>query len=289
MTFVAHRCPRITDLNPGCQLVQDINDPCCKKPYCSPNVTPLSSRPQHPPPLTDIQRLDIAKNAVCMYKGVSFQQGESWKDGCDLVCENGTTEFYRCDDRCPQYQLTEGCSMEADPDDSCCKKPVCHLELMKPPTVAPTPSPKPGEVPMPTPSPTPYTLPMPTAINYGSGPNGGHGCLYKGVSYNAGKTWKDGCFYTCECLDMQTGRYRCKDRCPSMDGVVPPPNCQIVSDPADPCCKMMQCRQPTPAPSFNLVTGNKPPITGSITFPPQPNNTQVPNPYQTTPDTYANT
>nr|XP_034305488.1 extensin-like [Crassostrea gigas] len=115
------------------------------------------------------------------------------------------------------------------------------------------------------------------------------GCLYKGVSYNAGKTWKDGCFYTCECLDMQTGRYRCKDRCPSMDGVVPPPNCQIVSDPADPCCKMMQCRQPAPAPSFNLVTGNKPPITGSITFPPQPNNTQVPNPYQTTPDTYANT
>lgn len=38
------------------------------------------------------------------------------------------------------------------------------------------------------------------------------GCLYKGVSYNAGQTWKDGCFYTCECLDMQTGRYRCKDR-----------------------------------------------------------------------------
>lgn len=63
--------------------------------------------------------------------------------------------------------------MEADPDDSCCKKPVCHPELMKPPTVAPTPSPKPGEVPAPTPSPTPYVLPMPTAINYGSGPNGG--------------------------------------------------------------------------------------------------------------------
>ena len=44
---------------------------------------------------------------------------------------------------------------------------------MKPPTVAPTPSPKPGEVPSPTPSPTPYILPMPTAVNYGSGPNGG--------------------------------------------------------------------------------------------------------------------
>lgn len=71
------------------------------------------------------------------------------------------------------YQLTDGCTMEADPDDSCCKKPVCHPELMKPPTVAPTPSPKPGEVPSPTPSPTPYTLPMPTAVNYGSGPNGG--------------------------------------------------------------------------------------------------------------------
>lgn len=41
----------------------------------------------------------IVLTAVCMYKGVSFQQGESWKDGCDLVCENRTTEFYRCDDR----------------------------------------------------------------------------------------------------------------------------------------------------------------------------------------------
>lgn len=43
----------------------------------------------------------IVLTAVCMYKGVSFKQGESWKDGCDLVCicENGTTGFYRCDDR----------------------------------------------------------------------------------------------------------------------------------------------------------------------------------------------
>jgi hypothetical protein len=197
-----------------------------------------------------------------MYKGVAFKQGETWKDGCDLVCicENGTTGFYRCDDRwpaslqsdcyvisvltmdhnynyfhvliraqwfesfviiqghinpthlsncisqidlnlfcphfiflvdlfqycdskwlftcvsvnrCPVYQLTDGCTMEADPADSCCKKPVCHPEQMTPPTVAPTPSPKPGEVPSPTPPPTPYTLPMPTAVNYGSGPNGG--------------------------------------------------------------------------------------------------------------------
>lgn len=41
MTFMAYRCPRITNLNPGCQLVQDINDPCCKKPYCPPNVSPI--------------------------------------------------------------------------------------------------------------------------------------------------------------------------------------------------------------------------------------------------------
>ncbi|XP_078338507.1 uncharacterized protein LOC111134355 isoform X1 [Crassostrea virginica] len=273
------KCPRITDLNPGCQLVQDINEPCCKKPYCPPNVSPIVIKAPTPTTIG-------GKPAVCVYKGVSFKQGESWKDGCDLVCicENGTTGFYRCDDRCPVYQLTDGCTMEADPDDSCCKKPVCHPELMKPPTVAPTPSPKPGEVPSPTPSPTPYILPMPTAVNYGSGPNGGNGCLYKGVSYNAGQTWKDGCFYTCECLDMQTGRYRCKDRCPSMDGIVPPPNCQIVSDPADPCCKMMQCQQPTPAPTFNLATGTRPPVTGSNIYNPNPVSTPVPNPFPTTPN-----
>ena len=46
--------------------------------------------------------------AVCVYKGVSFKQGESWKDGCDLVCicENGTTGFYRCDDRLVPLSLS---------------------------------------------------------------------------------------------------------------------------------------------------------------------------------------
>lgn len=73
-------------------------------------------------------------------------------------------------------------------------------------------------------------------------------------------------------------------RCPSMDGIVPPPNCQIVSDPADPCCKMMQCQQPTPAPTFNLATGTRPPVTGSNIYNPNPVSTPVPNPFPTTPN-----
>ena len=36
-----------------------------------------------------------------MYNGVSFTQGQTWNDGCDLqcVCEDDTEGYYRCNER----------------------------------------------------------------------------------------------------------------------------------------------------------------------------------------------
>lgn len=37
-------------------------------------------------------------------------------------------------------------------------------------------------------------------------------CVYKGVIYNQGNTWTDGCDYSCECIDADNGLYKCTDR-----------------------------------------------------------------------------
>lgn len=37
-------------------------------------------------------------------------------------------------------------------------------------------------------------------------------CVYKGVIYNQGNTWTDGCDYSCECIDAEKGLYKCTDR-----------------------------------------------------------------------------
>lgn len=38
---------------------------------------------------------------VCVYKGVTHKQGETWYDGCDYecMCENAKYGYYRCNKR----------------------------------------------------------------------------------------------------------------------------------------------------------------------------------------------
>lgn len=38
---------------------------------------------------------------VCVYKGVSHKQGETWYDGCEFecMCENAKYGYYRCNKR----------------------------------------------------------------------------------------------------------------------------------------------------------------------------------------------
>ena len=39
--------------------------------------------------------------AACVYNGASYSQGSHWFDGCDFrcVCEDATTDNYRCEQR----------------------------------------------------------------------------------------------------------------------------------------------------------------------------------------------
>ena len=38
------------------------------------------------------------------------------------------------------------------------------------------------------------------------------GCLYKGMVFQKGQKFDDGCDYECECLDDNTGKYRCVEK-----------------------------------------------------------------------------
>ncbi|OWF53570.1 Cartilage matrix protein [Mizuhopecten yessoensis] len=134
----SERCPRFVNLPDGCTLQRDYVNPCCMKPYCVLKPTPKPAvTPSLGPGQTPSLQPTASPNPVCMYNGVPFTQGQSWSDGCELkcVCENATTGYFRCNDRCPHYDLTPGCTMITDPRDSCCVRPYCD------PRITPTPGP----------------------------------------------------------------------------------------------------------------------------------------------------
>ncbi|XP_060081054.1 uncharacterized protein LOC132560404 [Ylistrum balloti] len=298
------KCTQYTDLQPGCQLVRDVYNPCCMKPYCAPTDQPPVITITPPP-----GQVVTNKPKNCMYNGVEYKQGQTWADGCDLncICEDGTTGFYRCSDRCPHYgALPAGCVMETSPSDPCCRRPKCNPNQMVRPTlpfVAPTLPP--GVTgPVPTPKPTPidtdiYTNPPPIINGVGK-PKDQYKCMYKGIVYNQGDTWQDGCDLDCECIDEHTGRYRCVQRCRAYNVVSLPPTCNLVVDPQDQCCKVLQCVEPvTPAPTpfvpFGtpgvgtgpIQSGTRPPYTGAPTPSPTPGQTYPPNYTGTYPPNYT--
>ena len=80
--------------------------------------------------------------------------------------------------RCPQWpQLPSGCYLTTDPNDQCCKKPICEQKVLTPPpSYVPTPKPtyypgQPTPSPQPTQPPTPYTFTLPPAIQTGYSSN----------------------------------------------------------------------------------------------------------------------
>ncbi|XP_060570089.1 uncharacterized protein LOC132728460 isoform X2 [Ruditapes philippinarum] len=328
-------CPKYPQLPPQCQMVQDYNQPCCKKPYCNfsgttgevtgqgttlapvPGVSTLAPQPgtfNTPAP---------TPKKLCSYNGVLFKQGDRWDDGCDLkcVCENEMTGYYRCNQRCAQYQsVPAGCTLETDPNDPCCRVPVCKsLPTLAPnpnpnpnPTLSPNPNPNvtpaPGVNPTPAPNmtpapsvnPIPYipTLAPPIINGQGVTPTPQPGvttdkpplpvCVYNGKSYMEGQKWQDGCQYNCECVDGMTGQYRCTERCAVYPAL--PSNCRMVTSQSDQCCKEPECQQvqPTPQPTPYYtpqpqpgVSTIKPPIGPIVTLAPNPNNTPAPNPIAT--------
>ncbi|XP_070202959.1 uncharacterized protein [Littorina saxatilis] len=317
-------CPKNPpSLPPQCRLVRDTTNPCCQKPYCDFTQTtpiPTPGTTLHPPtgptgptqyPPTPGVPLPTPKPGMCVYNGVAFKQDATWEDGCDLKCEceNASTGYYRCNQRCPRYDHVDAsCNLVADPRDSCCRVPLCppvpsstaqptpHFgPTLHPPTTRnpnnPTPSvsgvpvliptaipgkvegvgvvPTPGVTQRPNPD-NPFQTPAPTKAP---------GCLYKGVVYRQSQQFSDGCQYDCVCLDDKSGRYSCTEKCPLYPSI--PPDCQLVNDPKNPCCKTPQCRPnpnllpPTASPQPNGPTATPP--TGS-TVSPNPNNMPTPAP-----------
>ncbi|KAK3786239.1 hypothetical protein RRG08_064498 [Elysia crispata] len=236
-----------------------------------PDYSNQPTPPTIPPQATLIP--GVNRNA-CVYNGVMYFQDSHWNDGCEFtcVCEDSTLNKYRCDQRCPRYDsVPTGCSLETDPQDSCCQVVICD------PSAVPNPAP----VPYPTPYPIPAKLPGKTTGQSVGNTTGF--CQYNGVSYRQGDMWDDGCEATCVCLDQRTGIYDCIERC--VEFLQLPMTCQLVSDPNDSCCSVPKCGgEPTstsstisPAPGSPPTPSPKPGTT-SPTVSPAPGSPPTPSP-----------
>ncbi|XP_025116202.1 mucin-2-like [Pomacea canaliculata] len=101
----------------------------------------------------------------CTYDGKDYNVGDTWESGCDYRCRClEDAVHYECTERCIRYLNVPGyCTMVVDPDDSCCRKPLCpELQTLQTPTGTPTAGPEltpTGN----TPSLAPGTGPVPTS------------------------------------------------------------------------------------------------------------------------------
>ncbi|XP_035824757.1 uncharacterized protein LOC101847325 [Aplysia californica] len=256
------RCPTYPKLPPQCTMVQDPNDPCCKKPFCArtpappPGSTPPPGQPTSPGTPTNGPTPIAKPPDMCEYNGRLYKQSQQWYDGCNKVCkcENANMNFYRCEDRCAVYsKIPSGCSLVPDPKDpTCCEVPDCPVQIGASPTAGfvPTPAnptpgsvtgigkiPTPGNTPKPSPGqPTPPALPK-------------NGCFYNNTVYKQGDKWTVGCKLSCVCSDGVTGKYECNELCPPVPSNLPPV-CRALQDPQNPCCPRVYCDSLNPTPVF---------------------------------------
>ncbi|KAJ8302722.1 LOW QUALITY PROTEIN: hypothetical protein KUTeg_019118 [Tegillarca granosa] len=188
-----------------------------------------------------------AVRTQCIYKGKVYNQGEKWDDDCDYACTclDGRAGYYECSAKCPTYEniTAYGCYLET-PTQGCCKQPKCDIGN----GVMVNPNLMPGST-------------IPVFGSYGNGfsgfrpnsnfsittaggiVNGGsrRGCVYKGVLYQQGQQWDDGCDYHCRCIDAFAGRYQCNNKCPTYTKL--PPVCALITVP-NKCCKEVRCGLP---------------------------------------------
>ncbi|XP_067652673.1 mucin-2-like [Haliotis asinina] len=298
------KCGKYVNIPPYCVMVQDPSNSCCKVPSCPGALNPVSKPTPQPTPSPGATYAPgvsptlpagvsptpagnpipspsvtpgypIPKD-VCVFQGKAYTQGQQWYEGCDrvCVCDDAHTGLYSCNVRCPTYNnLAPTCVMVPDPQDPiCCKAPKCDNGNSttgvigtitgngRPPTPGPVPSYLPGQSPSPgtgvTPSPGTQVTPPPQKV-----------CVYKGVAYNEGQKWQDGCDFDCVCLDGTTGNYKCTDRCPRFPNL--PLTCVLAYDPVNPCCKQALCGDQVPTPGPGVSTPKPPTIVNPTLYPGQ--------------------
>ncbi|KAL5022346.1 hypothetical protein ScPMuIL_001501 [Solemya velum] len=233
------RCKRYLNLPPQCRLVPDFANPCCQKPEC--HFNGVSGQ------ITGIGTGTGSTGTgagYCVYRGVNYNQGQTWYDGCDYKCrcDDASNALYACSTRCASYQtpLPSSCKMVSDPQDSCCLVPQCSFTGIRNQTTGSgslnlIPTAIPGQISgsaaplIPTPGPDGQT-PTPITLSF---------CEYKGARYTQGQRWDDGCEYSCQCDDVSTGHYVCTEKCPRYVNL--PPQCHLARDPTNPCCKKPSC------------------------------------------------
>ncbi|XP_013410815.1 uncharacterized protein LOC106173996 isoform X2 [Lingula anatina] len=255
-------CPSYPVLPAGCQLTTVPNE-CCQQVRCS-NGNFIGSNTgngvftgtgvvQPGTGGTGTGGTGTANKLTgCFYKGQYYLEGQKWNDGCsyNCICEDGATGQYKCLERCPKFEnLPPQCKLAEDPNDLCCQYPSCVWTGGG--TTFTGIGGVSGYIPVPIFGPAIIGIGTPTnpgGITGGTGTGttgtgttgtGTGKCVFKGKQYSEGQTWRDGCDLSCTCVHGASGSYRCSDICPTIPNL--PPQCTLVTDPKEACCKIPQC------------------------------------------------
>lgn len=147
-----HKIDQSVRDDPMCTISEDPSDSCCevavcarqaeleemagsaehKKPSkgnCSPSLTKkwFRSTSDLPPSIFSATKL-IPVFEGCIYKNKTHKTGDVFYDGCSSRCECGGYGAISCVSRCPLvHEPGPQCSLQPDPEDSCCKILVCNV------------------------------------------------------------------------------------------------------------------------------------------------------------------
>ncbi|XP_071174304.1 extracellular matrix organizing protein FRAS1-like [Mytilus edulis] len=213
---------------------------------------------------------DVGFFKKCHYKGATYQEGETWTDGCDYECEciDGQTGRYTCSNKCPIYfNLPHNCSLVQE-SQQCCKQPRCstnqHTQTIASSfegtgSISGRGASRPGEI-----TPPPCADKLRNCHQYGlntcaiyapwakdncrqycnlcnvtSTPGKEDKCVFNREVYSQDDKWQVGCDTECVCDDGLYGYYRCYNICPTYSNL--PSGCREIKKSGD-CCPTIVCK-----------------------------------------------
>ncbi|KAJ8302983.1 hypothetical protein KUTeg_019379 [Tegillarca granosa] len=135
-------CPTYTNLPSQCYLVRAAGK-CCPQAMCTnpdgTQINPMTPGSKYPvygtypggttgfrPNYIPGQPITGSRN-ICVYKGVTYAQGQRWDDGCTYSCEcqDASRGLYQCRSKCPTYTAIPSVCRLLDVPGDCCKVMSC--------------------------------------------------------------------------------------------------------------------------------------------------------------------